>query len=268
VTLVDAAPPLDVAVLVSESAARLTALLDASDAGYDVVGAVASHPDGEAVERLRAHDVPTTTVDIEAFYDERDAPLADRTVRRAYDERVASALGAFDPDLVACSGYRFVLTEPVLDRFVPALISAHHADLRLRGEDDAPLYPGLDAVRAALSDGRSSTRETVHVVTEDVDCGPPLVVSRPFGVNSALVQFARRADAEDVLDAYAYAHREWMMRAGGGPALSKAIELLATGRLTLEDGRACVDGESGPFSMGETLRRDGPPTATDAAEVD
>lgn len=168
---VDAAAPLDVAVLLSESAARLTHRLgeaDRSDA-YDLVGAVASHPDGEAVARTTEDGVPTETVDIEAFYGARDAPLEDMTVREAYDRRIADALTRYDPDLVVCSGYRFVLTAPVLDRFAPALVGAHHADLTLRTDDDEPLYPGLRAVRDALSDGRTSTRETVHVVTEGDD---------------------------------------------------------------------------------------------------
>lgn len=261
---VDAEPPLAVAVLVSESAARLEHVLEGAepDGAYDVVGAVASHPEGEAIERAADYGAPTESVDIEAFYERRDAPLCDTSLREAYDERVAAALDAFDPDLVVCSGYRFVLTEPVLDRFGPGLISAHHADLTLRDEEGDVLYPGLRAVRDALRDGRARTRETAHVVTEAVDRGPPLVVSRPFEVNEALVEYARE-EGDDVFDAYAYAHREWMMRAGGGPTLAKAIELLAQGRILLCDGRAYVDGQPGPYRMGEAPQSREQPPAVD-----
>lgn len=253
VTPVDASPPLDVAVLLSESAARLGYLLDAGEynEAYDVVAAVASHPDGEAVQRTAEHGLPTATVDIEAFYEDRAAPIDDMSVRQEYDRRVAATLDRFDPDLVVCSGYRFVLTEPVLEGYAPGLISVHHADLTLRDEDGEPLYPGLCAVEDALLDGRTRTRETVHVVTEALDRGPPLAVSRPFEVNEALVDYGREK-RDDVFDAYVYAHREWMMGAGGGPTLVRAVELLAEDRVSLRDGRIYVDGDPGPDRMGET----------------
>ncbi len=249
---VDASPPLDVALLVSESGARASHLFETDSEAYNVVGAVASHPDGEATRLLESEGVPTETIPIEAFYERRGADLTDMTVRHEYDERVAETLAGFDPDLVACAGYRFVLTGPVLDRFAPGLISVHHADLTLRDSDGEPLYPGLHAVREALLDGRTRTRETAHVVTDAVDGGPPLVVSRPFEVNDALVRETTTQDADDAFDAYVYAHREWMMRAGGGPTLAQAIELLAAGRVDIRDGALSVDGESGPYRMGET----------------
>ncbi|MFB6150516.1 MAG: formyltransferase family protein [Haloarculaceae archaeon] len=257
--LVDASAPLDVALVVSESAARLDYLLTGDGErgrAYELAGAVASHPDGAAATRLRDEGVPTEGIDIEAFYDRRDAPLTDRDVRRAYDGRVADALASFDPDLVVCSGYRFVLTDPVLDRFAPRLVSAHHADLTLRDGDGEPLYPGLRAVRDALRDGRAETRETTHVVTSAVDRGPPLVRSRPFAVHERLVDDALAASADDAFDAYVYAHREWMLRAGGGPTLAKTIELVADGRVELGDGdgEVLVDGDPGPYPMGDGSR--------------
>lgn len=179
--------------------------------------------------------------------------MSDRDYRPEYDERIAAALAEFDPDLVVCSGYRFILTEPVLDRFAPQIISAHHADLTIR-EDGEPKYPGLRATRAAILDGQSVTRETTHVVTPEVDHGPPLVCSRPFPVHEDLVEGALDAESEGLLDAYVYAHREWMMQAGGGPTLATTVELIAEGRVELRDGRAYVDGEPGPYRRGETTR--------------
>lgn len=253
--LADLEAPLSVVLVLSESAARLDGLLEAAatTSDYHIVGAVASHPGSEAVERASDAGIPVETLDIEAFYDERDAPLEDRTVRRAYDEHLASALTALNPDIVACVGYRFVLTEPVLDRFAPRILSAHHADLTIRDEGE-PLYPGLRAVRQALRDGRAKTHETVHVVTGEVDSGPPLVVSRPFPVNEELVGDAREREAEDVFDAYVYAHREWMRRVAGGPTLARTLSLLAEGRVRLSDDEVIVDGSPGPLRMGSESR--------------
>lgn len=251
--LVDADGPLAVAVLVSESDGRLRALLEherAADSRFDLVGAFASHPDGDAVDALRSGDVPVEVVDVEAFYEAREAPLSDLDVREAYDERIAAAVERFDPDLVVCSGYRFILTDAVLDRFAPRIVSAHHADLTIR-EGGEPKYPGLRATRDAILDGQPATYETTHVVTPNVDRGPPLVRSRPFPVHEQLVTQAREGGEGDVLDAYVYAHREWMIREGGGPTLATTVDLIADGRVHLADGRAYVDGEPGPYRLGE-----------------
>jgi len=253
--LVDAPSPLSVAVLVSESDVRLRSLLSGDpDGRYELAGAVASHPDCDAVETLRDDGVPVAVEDIEAFYAARDLPLSEREVRPAYDERVSAALDRFDPDVVVCSGYRFVLTDPVLEQYAPRIISAHHADLTVR-ENGEPKYPGLHATRDAILDGQSVTRETTHLVTPAVDRGPPLVCSRPFPIHGDLVSSARESGDENVLDAYVYAHREWMLRAGGGPTLETAVKLIADGRVQLGDDCVHIDGEPGPLRRGEQPRK-------------
>ena len=77
----------------------------------------------------------------------------------------------------------------------------------------------------AVFAGEPETRSTVHLVTPEVDVGPALVRSWPFPVHP-MVDDARRWGAIDILKAYAYAQREWMMRAAWGPMLRKAIALL------------------------------------------
>lgn len=251
-TLGPADPPLRVAILASRSTSRLRYLLEADpNRGhtYELVAGVVSAADSEARELLEAHRVPTYTNDIEAFYAARDAEPDDLAHRPAYDRQTAAYLSPHEPDLVALSGYLHILTEPMVDRYHPRIINVHHADLTERDDHGDPAYPGLHSVRDAVANGEPCTRETSHIVTERVDRGPLLVRSPPFETNAALVDRARADDAADVLDAYAYAHREWMTRAAGGPTLAKTIELVADGRVTVRGDDVDIDGESGVYQL-------------------
>jgi hypothetical protein len=66
----------------------------------------------------------------------------------------------------------------------------------------------------------------VHVVTADVDAGPVVAVSRDYPV-SPLIRDALRWNAGDIVRAYAYAHREWMMRDSWGDLAAQALAYAA-----------------------------------------
>lgn len=267
-SLVDADRPIRVAVLASEGDARLRYLLaDDPNRGavYELAGAVVNVAGSDAARVMESHAVPVDVCDIHEFYDERDATLEDMRVRRAFDARTAELLAGYDPDLVVLAGYLHILTDPLLDRFFPAIVNAHHADLTIRDEVGRPVYTGLRSVEDAIRAGESSTRETTHVVTEDVDKGPIVARSRPFAVHRELVDEALARGDEDAFSAYVYAHRRWMLREGGGRTLAKTIELVADGRVTYDPatGETTVDGEPGFYQLGEGVLGAGRPGAAD-----
>jgi len=136
-----------------------------------------------------------------------------------------------------------ILTSPVVSAF--PVLNVHPADLRIKDEGER-VYTGFDAVRDAGLAGENETRSSVHLVTEEVDDGPILVVSPPFRVERGMVETLRERD-EDALDDYIGAHQEWMKWCGDGPALAKALGLAAEGRIDLETGE--VDGEDAPYVM-------------------
>lgn len=255
--LLAADPPIRVAVLASRSADRLRALLTAAgdDSRFDVVGGVVNDTDGDAIPRLAERDIPVTVEDIHAFYEARGADIDDMAVRRDFDDRVAGAIEDFDPELVVLAGYLHVVTDPVLERFGPAIVNVHHADLTRRDGAGRPVYAGLRAVADAVRAGVDATHATTHVVTSAVDAGPLLARSPPFAVHRALVDDALGRDADDVVDAYVYAHRRWMARDGGGPTLVRTVELLADGRVRLADGETRIDGTPGYYQLGEGVVR-------------
>jgi hypothetical protein len=81
-----------------------------------------------------------------------------------------------------------------------------------------------------------------------VDGGPALFRSWPFPTHP-LVTDARRWGAHDILKAYAYAQREWMMRAAWGPLLAHALERFATGQVGVDGLSVFVDGAPGPRTL-------------------
>jgi len=140
--------------------------------------------------------------------------------RRDYDTDTASILQALGIDAVICLGYLYILTEPMLSAFPDRIFNIHDADVSKR------CYPGLHATRDAIFAGERSTRSSAHVVTADVDAGPVVAVSREYPV-SPLVRDALRWNATDIVRAYAYAHREWMMRDCWGDLAASALAYAA-----------------------------------------
>ena len=215
-----------------------------------------SGPSCSSLSLLAAADVPTHVHDLRAFCARQRVRLGDRTARREYDDRTVSLLAPHRPDLVVLCGWLWVLTEPVLAAYPDRLINVHDSDLALLGADGRPRYRGLRSTRHAVTNGESETRSTVHVVTEEVDVGPLLVRSWGFPVHP-LVEAARQWRADDILSAYAYAQREWMMRASWGRLLERAIDRYARGEVRVLGGRAVVGGSLGPEEIEREEEVDG-----------
>ena len=245
----DGERPLRVATLFSDGASGVRYLL--STAGpWEFVGAVASDPDAPGVDALEAAGVEVTVRDLRAFYADRDAATDDMEVRRAFDEGTRDRLLSLDPppDLVLLSGYRWIVTAPLVDA-VPVL-NVPPGDLAVEAGGER-VYTGLDPVSEAVASGDRVTRSTVHFVTAAVDAGPILVRSRPLPVHRDLVDGLRANGADDALDRYVDAHQEWMKWAGDGPALATALELVAAGRVERDGGTVRIDGKPGFYDLGD-----------------
>lgn len=226
-----------VAVLCSQRAPGLLDLLNrAADrrVTFDIVGVISSEPACADEAGVQRRGIPTIAHPIRGFGGSRSE----------YDAETVRLLEPWMPDLILLDGYLYLLTEPMLRAYRSRIINLHFSDLTLRHADGSPRFPGVRAVRSALAAGCTETRATVHLVDEEPDAGPPLVLSWPFPV-SPLVAEMRTADAIDVFKAYAFAHQQWMMRTASGPLIAAALRLIATSRLDLDspghaDGAACT----------------------------
>lgn len=217
--------PLAVAVLASRRAPGAAQLVaEGQRRGWRVVAGLTSHPGSELMESLGG--LPVVVHDIAAFYAERGARTSDRAVRREYDRVTLELLAPYAPDVLVLCGYLYLVTDVLLDAFPGRVINVHDSDLLRVDSHGVPLYRGLHATREAILAGEAETRSTAHVVTAELDMGPVLARSESFPVHR-LVRDALRWNATDILKAYAYAQREWMMRACWGTLLAEALDFLA-----------------------------------------
>jgi len=196
---------------------------------HEVIGGISSSKRARGIDRFRSLGIPVEVVDIHEFYAGR--PITDMQVRREYENKLLSVMEerGWEPDVVACSGYMYILTPLFLSRFPYRVLNVHPADLSLE-EGGRRKYTGLGAVRAQLEAGEKFTRSTVHLMTEEPDQGPILVISPPLPVDD-------RTPEEQ---------QELMKVKCDGPAYREALRLLSEGRFALDErGRVYVriDGE-------------------------
>jgi hypothetical protein len=119
---------------------------------------------------------------------------------------------------------------PPADKSLREWYDAETADMFIRGGADYVVllgygvqkYPGLHATRNAIAALETETHSIVHVVTKEVDSGPVIVQSDPF-IIAPFAQHAVLAGETDIVRAYAYAHREWMMRSCWGDLVVQAL---------------------------------------------
>ena len=227
--------PMRVGVLCSHRAPGLEYLLSEDpNRGtlYDIVCCLTSEDSFTEAAFATANGIPVIAHPIHRFCEAHDYRLSDLTGRAAYDAAMVERLAMYRLDLLVLASYLYVVTKPMLSFFRHRIINVHHSDLIQRDKAGRARLTGLRAVRDAIFAGERETRATVHLVTKELDQGPPFLRSWAFPVSS-LVLDALAWNAEDVLKAYSYAHQEWMIRSTWGPLLASALELIATGRLDL-----------------------------------
>lgn len=167
-------------VLASGSGTTLQAVLGDPVLGPMVVAAGTDVPDAPAMTRAEGAGVPTFAV-----------PLRDHADRSAWNEALADAVAAHEPDLVVLAGFMRVLAPSFVARF--RIVNTHPALL--------PAFPGAHAVREALAAGVDTTGVTVHWVDDGVDTGPVIAqVAVPVEVDDDENSLRRRVqDAEKPL---------------------------------------------------------------------
>lgn len=146
--------PTRVVVLLSGAGSTFAALLEASraaDSPYEIVGVLADKP-AAGLDIAREAGIPTAVVALRDFPD-----------RAAWDEALAAAVAAHDPELVVLAGFMRLVGSPLLDAYGGRIVNTHPALL--------PSFPGAHGVRDALAHGVKITGATVIEVDAGVDTG-------------------------------------------------------------------------------------------------
>jgi len=198
-----------VAVLASGTGSNLAALIAAvgrGDVAGEIVGVLSDIADAPALARAAAAGIPARAVPF------------DRADRAGWEGRLADAVAETGADLVVLAGFMRILTSAFLERWPDRVVNVHPSLL--------PAFRGADAVGDALTAGVHVTGVTVHLVDELVDHGPILA-----------------QEAVDVLPGDTRDTLHARLRAVEHRLLPRCVDLLARGRIHVEQGRATIESD-------------------------
>jgi len=148
-----------VGVLISGRGSNMEALIQAAqapDCPYEVALVVSNKLDAGGLQRARELGVRAVAVDQTPFGKDREA----------HERAIDAALREAAVEYVALAGYMRVLTPFLVGAWQGRMVNIHPSLL--------PKYPGLDTHKRALEAGDAEAGCTVHLVTNDLDCGPIL----------------------------------------------------------------------------------------------
>ncbi len=205
---------LKLAVLVSGGGTNLQAILDAIDDGKitnaEVVGVISNNPGAYALERAEKKGIPALTVSPKQF-----------ASRAAFEDAYLAAVQSFAPDLVVLAGCLVVIPEKMVKAFPNRIINIHPA---LIPSFCGTGYYGLKVHEGVLSRGVRVTGATVHFVDAGTDTGPIILQKAVY---------VQEGDTPEILQRRVMEQAEWII-------MPEAINLIANGRVTVEDGRVRI----------------------------
>ena len=192
----------------------------AGGGGYEVVGAISTNKNASGINKLEKLGIPVEVVDIRNFYG--DKPITDMKIRETYDEKIISIIEKkkWEPDIIACSGYMYILTKKFLNRFPNKILNVHPADLSIMKKGKRK-YIGSHAVEDQIKAGEKITKSTIHIMDERADHGPILFISEGLPVEN-------RSPKEQ---------QELMKEKCDGPAYREALNMLSKGMFAIDSNK-------------------------------
>lgn len=238
--------PMRVAAFMSGSGTNIRRLLEKKSPHYQVAFIFSDRSDGKCQGEKIAHEygLPYFSFDTRRFHQLRGQKRTVLTkeglkTRRQYDQVAARLVRAFGVDALALGGYMSFLT-------LKRGINVHPADLSILTVKGKRRFVGDDAVMDAIAAGQKELRASTLWIDQGVDTGPLLMVSDPLPVELP-------APLEELLEdsarlrRVADEHQEALKERGDWVIFPLTVELLATGRLRVNDmGVAELDGRQYP----------------------
>lgn len=143
----------NIVILISGRGSNMQAIVDAQIAGARIAAVIANRPDAAGLAWAAERGIATVGLDHKQF-----------ASREAFDERLASEIDAFAPDLVVLAGFMRILTPAFTARYEGRMLNIHPSLL--------PSFPGLHTHQRAIDMGCKVAGCTVHFVTAELDHGP------------------------------------------------------------------------------------------------
>ena len=194
-----------VAVLISGRGSNMSALLEAASAPTypaEIVLVVSNRPDAAGLPVAAERGIRTAVVDHKEF-----------STKSEFEAALEAEFRAAAADIVCLAGFMRLLTPGFVERWRNRILNIHPSLL--------PEFPGLDTHARALAAGARHHGATVHFVRAETDSGP-IVAQSALNV--------RPDDTAESLAARVLAleHRLY----------PEALRMVASGEVTVEDGRA------------------------------
>jgi phosphoribosylglycinamide formyltransferase 1 len=198
----------NIVILISGRGSNMQAMVEAQQReGWPgkIAAVVSNRADAPGLQFAASRGIPVSVVESKAF-----------ETREAFDAALCREIDRFCPDLVVLAGFMRILTPATVDHFAGRMLNIHPSLL--------PSFPGLSTHRRALAAGVKVHGATVHFVTADLDHGP-IVAQAAVPVVPG--------DTEEML-AQRVLQQEHLI-------YPRAVRLFLEGKLSLVDGRVCVD---------------------------
>ena len=203
-----------VAVLVSGGGTNLQAIIDAKAKGIiknaEISLVVSNKPTAFALERARKAGIEARCITPSEF-----------GTREEFNEALISALDGAGIDLVVLAGFLVIIPEKMVEKYRNKIINIHPS---LIPSFCGTGYYGILVHEKALERGVKVTGATVHFVDEGTDSGP-IILQKAVEV--------RDDDTAEALQLRVMEEAEWKL-------LPEAIELIASGRVRIEDGKVKI----------------------------
>ena len=205
---------LKIVVLVSGGGTNLQAIMDAVEAktitNTEIIGVIRNNKNAYALERAKKHGIPAMCI----------SPK-DYESREAFNDAFLDELQQLNPDLIVLAGFLVVIPEKVIRQYEHRMINIHPSLIpAFCGKG----YYGLKVHEAALKRGVKVVGATVHFVDEGTDTGP-IILQKAVEVE--------QGDTPEVLQRRVMEQAEWVI-------LPKAIDLIANGKVSVEDGHVII----------------------------
>ena len=205
---------LKLAVLVSGGGTNLQAIIDAISTGKitnECISVVISNnANAYALERARAHGIEALCISPKDFES-----------REAFNQAFLDKLNSYNVDLVVLAGFLVVLPEMMIKEYTNRIVNIHPS---LIPSFCGKGFYGLKVHEGVLARGVKVTGATVHFVDEGTDTGP-IILQKAVEVE--------QGDTPEVLQRRVMEQAEWVI-------LPKAIDLIANGKVSVEDGHVII----------------------------
>ena len=205
---------LKIAVCVSGGGTNLQAIIDAVENGKvtntEISVVISNNKNAYALERAKNHNIEGICISPKDYED-----------RTAFNKAFLEKLDSYQVDLVVLAGFLVVIPEEMIDRYRNRIINVHPS---LIPSFCGTGYYGLKVHEAALARGVKVTGATVHFVDEGTDTGP-IIMQKAVAVEED--------DTPEVLQKRVMEQAEWEI-------MPKAIDMIANGQITIENGKCRI----------------------------